>query len=87
MVKQMIKVYTLPNCVRCEILKNELHKRCIYFETAEMDTSESMAEMRVEGCFAIEAPVLAIIDGVEWKFIYGEELFSNGKLDLSKVTV
>jgi|WetSurMetagenome_2_1015567.scaffolds.fasta_scaffold306470_4 hypothetical protein len=79
-----IKVYTLPSCVRCGILKDELNKRKIDFLIAEMDTAESITEMRVESCFAIEAPVLAIIENDDngWKFFYGEELFPNGKLDL-----
>ena len=81
-IMKTIKVYTLPSCTRCESLKEELHKRGIDFIVAEMDSAESITEMRIEGCFAMEAPVLAIVENDEWKFFYGDELFPGGKLEL-----
>lgn len=56
----MVIVYTMEHCPNCEQLKGELARRKISFETRPMDSAESITEMRVNGCFAMEAPVIQV---------------------------
>jgi len=55
-------VYTLPDCPNCARLKEALTERCIPFEEKPLDDPESLTDMRVNGCFTNEAPVLKIGD-------------------------
>lgn len=54
----MIVVYTLENCPHCEEVKGELKSLGIPYEERDMQTAESITELRVNQCFAIEAPVI-----------------------------
>jgi glutaredoxin len=58
----MIIVYSLPNCPNCEHLKEVLKTTGYDFEERPMDSAESITDMRIEGCFAMEAPVLKVND-------------------------
>jgi len=58
----MIVVYSLQNCPRCEEMKNKLAACGYEYEERPMDTAESITDMRIEGCFAMEAPVLRVDD-------------------------
>ncbi len=51
-------VYTLDFCPRCEILKEYLASRNIEFSIADMSSATSLTELRVNGVFVQEAPVL-----------------------------
>jgi glutaredoxin len=53
----MIKIYSLPDCPRCEEIKDKLRICGYEYEELPMDSAESITEMRVNGCFAMEAPV------------------------------
>jgi glutaredoxin len=55
-------VYTLPDCPNCVKLKDELDKRGIVYSVAQMDSVDSIVEMRSSDCFAMSAPVLQIGD-------------------------
>ncbi len=54
----MIIVYTLENCPHCEEVKAELKSCGIPFVERDMQTAESITELRVNQCFAVEAPVV-----------------------------
>ena len=51
-------VYTLEFCPRCEILKEYLTSHNIEFNVADMSSPASLTEMRMNGVFVQEAPVL-----------------------------
>jgi len=67
-------VYSTKDCPKCETLKDNLHKKGIDFEEKDMSTAESITELRVNGCFAMSAPVLQ----VDEKFYPVEKLFDKG---------
>ena len=51
-------VYTLEICPNCEKLKNALEDAGIEFEERNMQTRDSLVDLRCRACFAQEAPVL-----------------------------
>ncbi len=51
-------VYTLEFCPRCELLKEFLTSHNIEFTVADMSSVASLTEMRMNGVFVQEAPVL-----------------------------
>ena len=55
-------LYTLEHCPNCLQLKSKLIACGYEFTERPMDTAESITEMRVNGCFAMEAPVLQCDD-------------------------
>lgn len=55
-------VYSLPNCPNCMRLKDALNLHRVVYKTLMMDTSEGITELRVNGCFAMQAPVLQVGD-------------------------
>ena len=69
-------VYTLENCPNCEMLKGYLHSRRVMYTEKDMSSAESLTELRVNGCFAMEAPVLR----KDEVFLTSAELFSGGKV-------
>ena len=73
---QMI-VYTLEHCPNCEILKGFLKKSRYPFSERDLSTAESLTELRVNGVFVSEAPVLQ--RGTD--FYTSADLFPSGKLD------
>jgi len=69
-------VYTLENCPNCEMLKDFLTSRRVKFAERDMSSAESLTELRVNGVFAMEAPVLRSGE----LFLTSGELFSQGKV-------
>lgn len=53
-----IIVFTLEHCPRCEQVKNAMLDAGLEFEVMGMDTAEGLTELRINQCFAIEAPVV-----------------------------
>jgi glutaredoxin len=72
----VLTVYTLENCPNCEMLKGYLRSRRVTYSERDMSTAESLTELRVNGCFAMEAPVLRKND----TFLTPADLFSGGKV-------
>ncbi len=66
-------VYTLEFCPRCEILKEYLRGRNIAFRVEDLSSAESMTELRINGVFVKEAPVLQ----KGRTFLTSEDLFSG----------
>lgn len=74
--KSVLTVYTLENCPNCELLKDFLKKKAIKFREEDMSSAASLTELRVNGVFAMEAPVLRQGD----TFLTTLDLFSGGKV-------
>ncbi len=66
-----IVVFTLPVCPRCEVVKEWLENEDVEFVEMSMESAEGITELRVNGCFAMEAPVVKYGD----KFLEESELF------------
>ncbi|MDD1659942.1 MAG: glutaredoxin family protein [Methanomicrobiales archaeon] len=69
-------LYTLENCPNCEMLKEYLKKKGIPFTEQDMASADSLTDLRVNGVFVMEAPVLRGGD----TFLTSEDLFPRGKL-------
>ena len=69
-------LYTLENCPNCEMLKSFLDSRKVRYSERDMSSAESLTELRVNGVFAMEAPVLRSDE----TFLTTTELFSGGKV-------
>ncbi len=67
-------VYTLGNCPNCELLKDFLKSRAVPYDERDMSSVESLTDLRVNGVFAREAPVLQR-DAV---FLTSKQLFRGG---------
>ena len=74
--KPTLVVYTLENCPNCEMLKDYLGSRKVPFLEKDMSSAESLTDLRVNGCFAMEAPVLRKND----LFLTSVDLFAGGKV-------
>ena len=74
--KPALVVYTLENCPNCEMLKEYLESRKVGYLEKDMSSAESLTDLRVNGCFAMEAPVLRKDD----LFLTSAELFAGGKV-------
>ena len=70
-------VYTLEHCPNCELLKSFLKKSGYQFTERDLSTAESLTELRINGVFVNEAPVLQKSSD----FYTSADLFPAGKLD------
>ena len=70
-------VYTLELCPNCDLLKGFLKKNGIAYSERDLSSAESLTELRVNGVFVNEAPVLQIGED----FFTSADLFPTGKLD------
>ena len=75
-------VYTLELCPNCDLLKGFLKKNGIAYSERDLSTAESLTELRVNGVFVNEAPVLQ--KGED--FYTSADLFPAGKLDDGHIT-
>jgi len=57
-VDSEIVVFSLPVCPKCELVKAALQEAGIAYGEMGMDTTEGVTELRVNNCFAMEAPVV-----------------------------
>jgi len=69
-------VYTLEFCPNCEILKEFLASRGVSFVECDMASAEGLTELRMNGVFIQEAPVLQKGD----TFYTSGDLFAGGAL-------
>ena len=70
-------VYTLEHCPNCELLKGFLNKNGLKYSERDLSSAESLTELRVNGVFVNEAPVLQKSED----FYTSADLFPKGKLD------
>ncbi len=73
----LLIVYTLEHCPNCELLKTYLKNGGFSYAERDLSTAESLTELRVNGVFVNEAPVLQKSDD----FFTSADLFPAGKLD------
>ena len=74
--RPVLVIYTLENCPNCEMLKEFLRSRRASFAERDMSSAESLTELRVNGVFAMEAPVLRRGE----LFLTSPDLFAGGKV-------
>src|SRR5512136_1212526 len=70
-------VYTLENCPNCDQLKGFLKKNAHKYSERDLSSAESLTELRVNGVFVNEAPVLQ----KDEDFYTSADMFPAGKLD------
>jgi hypothetical protein len=70
-------VYTLEHCPNCDLLKGFLKKDGQNYSERDLSSPESLTELRVNGVFVNEAPVLQRGED----FYTSADLFPTGKLD------
>jgi glutaredoxin len=75
--KSQLILYTLEFCPNCDILKGFLKKGGYTFMERDLSTAESLTELRVNGVFVTEAPVLQ----KNADFYTSADIFPAGKLD------
>jgi len=70
-------LYTLECCPNCDLLKGFLKKTGYTFMERDLSTAESLTELRLNGIFVNEAPVLQ----KNSDFYTSADIFPAGKLD------
>jgi glutaredoxin len=80
--KSQLIVYTLEHCPNCDILKGFLKKSGYKFIEHDLSTAESLTELRMNGIFVNEAPVLQKSSD----FFTSADIFRSGKLDAEHVS-
>ena len=76
-----LTVYTLEFCPNCEVLKEYLKGHGVAFTEEDMSTAASLTELRLNGVFVNEAPVLQ--RGVA--FLTSADLFTSGAVNEKNV--
>jgi glutaredoxin len=69
-----LTIYTLEHCPNCELLKEYLKGHMVPYQERDMSTADSLTELRINGVFVNEAPVLQKGD----VFLTSADLFSKG---------
>jgi glutaredoxin len=69
-------VYALEDCPNCEQLKEYLTKNNIPFAEEDMSSAAALTELRINGVFAREAPVLRKGS----VFLVSRQLFALGRV-------
>jgi len=72
-----VKVYTTSVCPRCKVLKRFLSEMGVEFTEESLEQPETVAELRINGVFVMEAPVLQVDD----TYYTPEELFEDEVLN------
>ena len=75
--KSQLILYTLECCPNSDILKGFLKKSGYSFTECDLSTAESLTELRLNGVFVTEAPVLQ----KNSDFYTSADIFPAGKLD------
>jgi glutaredoxin len=74
-------VYSLEFCPNCDILKEYLKNMKISYTERDLSSAESLTELRINGVFVQEAPVLQRGS----MFLTSAELFQAGSLRKDQV--
>lgn len=69
-------VYTLEFCPNCDTLKQFLKQKTAPYQEWDLSTAESLTELRINGIFVNEAPVLQQKD----RFLTSSDMFAAGTL-------
>lgn len=70
-------VYSLPHCPHCIELKNYFIKMGIEFKEYDLEDIEVLTDLRCDGVFVAEAPILKAHN----KYFSPSELFEGGSLN------
>jgi len=76
-----VRVYTLPVCPNCSVLKKSLVEHGISFEEHDLDSPQSRTTLLMKGVFTTVAPVLQIRD----TFLTFDELFRDDELNIDLI--
>jgi glutaredoxin len=76
-----VRVYTLPVCPNCTVLKKALVEHGISFEEHDLDSPQSRTTLLMKGVFTTMAPVLQVKD----TFLTFEDLFPNDELNIDMI--
>jgi Glutaredoxin and related proteins len=72
----MLTIYTTDVCPKCKRLKDFLQDQGISFQVIDMQSPEGQTELKFNGVFTLEAPVMQIQD----KFYTSRQLFKGNEL-------
>ncbi|OPY39348.1 MAG: Glutaredoxin [Methanoregula sp. PtaU1.Bin051] len=75
-------VYSLDCCPNCDKLKTYLTTNGVAYSERDLSSAEALTELRVNGVFVNEAPVLQKGDN----FMTTSDLFSSGTVNGVKVS-
>jgi len=76
-----VRVYTLPVCPNCTILKKSLVEHGVSFEEHDLDSPQSRTTLLMKGVFTTIAPVLQVRD----TFLTFDELFHDDELNIDLI--
>lgn len=76
-----ITIYSTIDCPNCKILKHWLGRKNVCYKEIDMTTPMALTELRMNGVFAMSAPILQIDD----KYYTQNELFVEGRIDNNKL--
>lgn len=77
----MITLYETPNCPRCKQIAAWLDKHVPAYAIADLIRPHVLAELRTEGIFSMEAPIVRNGDA----FYLASDLFPGDVLDEGKL--
>jgi glutaredoxin len=78
---QAVRVYTLPVCPNCSVLKKSLVEHGVSFEEHDLDSPKSRTNLLMAGVFTTMAPVLQVRD----TFLTFDELFRDDELNIDLI--
>jgi len=76
-----VRVYTLPVCPNCTVLKKSLVEHGVSFEEHDLDSPQSRTTLLMKGVFTTIAPVLQVRD----TFLTFDELFRDDELNIDLI--
>jgi glutaredoxin len=76
-----VRVYTLPVCPNCTILKKSLVEHGVSFEEHDLDSPQSRTALLMKGIFTTIAPVLQVRD----TFLTFDELFRDDEPNIDLI--
>lgn len=78
---QEIQIYSTTNCPNCRVLKQFFETKNIQYKEVDMATPAALTELRMNGVFAMSAPVLQVGS----RFFTTKELFSQERIEISRL--
>lgn len=76
-----VRVYTLPVCPNCTILKKSLVEHGVSFEEHDLDSPQSRTALLMKGVFTTIAPVLQVRN----TFLTFDELFRDDEPNIDLI--
>jgi hypothetical protein len=74
-------VYSTEKHLQCEELKDALKEAGARFHEVDIRNPEAIRELRDNGCFALEPPVLQVVQASSLRiFFKNDDLFWDGRL-------